>query len=153
MIIIEKENVLISACLLGVNCKYSGGNNYKKQVELLKEKYNLIPICPEIYGGLETPREPSEIVDSKVLNKKGIDVTYQFKKGAEETLKLAEFYKVKFAILKEKSPSCGFEEIYDGTFSGKLKKGNGITAELLFQNGIKIIGESNIEKLESILER
>lgn len=143
----EKENVLISACLLGVNCKYSGGNNYTKQVESLKEKYNLIPICPEIYGGLETPREPSEIVDSRVLNKKGIDVTYQFKKGAEETLKLAEFYKVKFAILKEKSPSCGFEEIYDGTFSGKLKKGNGITAELLFQNGIKIIGESNIEIL------
>lgn len=141
----EKENVLISACLLGINCKYSGGNNYKKQVDLLKEKYNLIPICPEIYGGLETPRDPSEIVDSKVLNKKGIDVTYQFKKGAEETLKLAEFYKVKLAILKEKSPSCGFEEIYDGTFSGKLKKGNGITAELLFKNGIKIIGESNIE--------
>lgn len=140
----EKENVLISACLLGVNCKYSGGNNYTKQVELLKEKYNLIPICPEIYGGLETPREPSEIVDSRVLNKKGIDVTYQFKKGAEETLKLAEFYKVKLAILKEKSPSCGFEEIYDGTFSGKLKKGNGITAELLFQNGIKIIGGRNI---------
>lgn len=140
----EKENVLISACLLGVNCKYSGGNNYTKQVESLKEKYNLIPICPEIYGGLETPREPSEIVDSKVLNKKGIDVTYQFKKGAEETLKLAEFYKVKLAILKEKSPSCGFEEIYDGTFSGKLKKGNGITAELLFQNGIKIIGGRNI---------
>lgn len=141
----EKENVLISACLLGVNCKYSGGNNYKKQVELLKEKYNLIPICPEIYGGLETPREPSEIVDSKVINKKGIDVTPQFKKGAEETLKLAKFYNVKLAILKEKSPSCGFKEIYDGTFSGKLKTGNGITAELLFENGIKIIGESNIE--------
>ena len=141
----EKENVLISACLLGVNCKYSGGNNYKKQVELLKEKYNLIPICPEIYGGLETPREPSEIVDSKVINKKGIDVTPQFKKGAEETLKLVKFYNVKLAILKEKSPSCGFKEIYDGTFSGKLKTGNGITAELLFENGIKIIGESNIE--------
>lgn len=140
----EKENVLISACLLGVNCKYNGNNNYIEVVEKLKEKYNLIPVCSEVFGGLTTPRVPSERLNGKVINKEGEDVTLQFVKGSEEVLKLAKFYNVKLAILKEKSPSCGFGKIYDGTFSNTLIDGNGVTAELLIKNGIKVIGENSI---------
>lgn len=140
----EKENVLISACLLGVNCKYNGKNNYIESVENLKEKYNLIPVCSEVFGGLTTPRIPSERLNGKVINKEGEDVTLQFVKGSEEVLKLAKFYNVKLAILKEKSPSCGFGKIYDGTFSNTLIDGNGVTAELLIKNGIKVIGENSI---------
>jgi len=143
----ESMNVLISACLLGVNCKYDGGRNYIKEIEKLKEIYNLIPICPEIYGGLQTPREPAEIVNGKVINRKGEDVTDKFIKGANETLYLAKLFNCKYAILKERSPSCGYGKIYDGTFTGNLVDGNGITAELLAKNGIEVMGESQIDKL------
>lgn len=138
-------NILISACLLGVNCRYDGGGKLIDQIDQLKEIYNLIPVCPEIYGGLQTPREPAEIVNGKVLNRKGEDIHEKFRRGASETLHLAKLYNCKYAILKERSPSCGFGEIYDGTFSGNLVKGNGVTAELLSKNGIKIIGESEVE--------
>ncbi len=138
-------NILISACLLGVNCRYDGGGKLIDQIDQLKERYNLIPVCPEVYGGLQTPREPAEIIDEKVINRKGEDVSQNFTRGANETLHLAELYNCKYAILKERSPSCGFGEIYDGTFSGRLVKGNGYTAELLSKNGIKIIGESGID--------
>lgn len=138
-------NILISACLLGVNCRYDGGGKLIDQIDQLKERYNLIPVCPEVYGGLQTPREPAEIIDEKVINRKGEDVSQNFTRGANETLHLAELYNCKYAILKERSPSCGFGEIYDGTFSGRLVKGNGYTAELLSKNGIKIIGESEID--------
>lgn len=141
------ENILVSACLLGLNCKYDGTNNYNKNIEKLKNKYNLIPICPEIFGGLATPRTASERLKEKVITKTGNDVTMQYKKGAEETLKLAKFYNAKLAILKERSPSCGKEKIYDGTFSHNIIDGNGVTAELLLENGIKIYGESEIEIL------
>lgn len=137
-------NILISACLLGVNCRYDGGGKLIHQIEKLKENHNLIPVCPEIYGGLQTPREPAEIKDGKVINRKGEDVSENFIKGAYETLNLAKLYNCKYAILKERSPSCGFGQIYDGTFSGNLVKGNGIAAELLSKNGIEIIGESEL---------
>ena len=140
----DKENVLISACLLGLNCKYNGKNNYIDKVEVLKEKYNLIPVCAEIFGGLPTPRIPAERLQNKVINKDGIDVTYEFEKGAEEVLKLAKFYNAKLAILKEKSPSCGYGKIYDGTFSKSLIDGNGVTTDLLKKNGIEVIGENSI---------
>lgn len=140
-------NILISACLLGVNCRYDGGGKLINQIDRLKEKYNLIPVCPEVYGGLETPREPAEIIDGKVINREGKDVTENFIKGANATLHLAKLYNCKYAILKERSPSCGYGEVYDGKFSGNLVKGNGITAELLSKNGIKIIGESEIGDL------
>lgn len=143
----EDMNVLISACLLGINCRYDGGENLIKEIEKLKERYNLIPVCPEIFGGLSTPREPAEIIDGKVINRRGEDVTENFVKGAKETLYLAKLFNCKYAILKERSPSCGYGKIYDGTFSGKLVDGNGITAELLAKNGIEIIGESQIDKL------
>ncbi len=140
------EYIMVSACLLGVNCKYNGKNNYHEElIEYLKDKA-VIPICPEIYGGLPTPRVPSEILGKKVLNKEGLDVTDNFRRGAEESLKLAKKFNVKKAILKAKSPSCGFGNIYDGTFSDHLIPGNGITAELFKQNGIEILTENNFIK-------
>lgn len=140
-------NILISACLMGINCRYNGKSEIIKELEELKNKYNLIPVCPEIYGGLKTPRNPAERVNNKVLTNNGEDVTDNYKKGAEEILKLAKFYDCKYAILKERSPSCGFGRIYDGTFSKTIKDGNGVTADLLAKNDVKIIGESNIQEL------
>ena len=135
----EKEKILISACLIGLNCKYNGGNNENsKLVELIKEK-DLIPICPEQLGGLKTPRASAERTQEKVLTKEGIDVTKEYQKGAEEVLKLAKKLNIKKAILKSRSPSCGIDEIYDGTFSHTLIKRDGVTAELLKKNGIEVI--------------
>ena len=139
-----KEKVLVSACLLGVNCKYDGKNNYsEKIIEYLKDK-EIIPICPEQLGGLTTPRIPSEIRLDKVINKEGIDVTEYFNKGANEVLKLAKKLNIKKAVLKSKSPSCGLGKIYDGTFSNNLIDGNGICTELLIKNGIEVINSDEI---------
>ena len=140
-----KEKVLISACLLGVNCKYSGDNNYNKElIDKLNEQYDLIPICPEIMGGLSTPRKPAEIRDKKVFNNQGDEVTKNFQKGAEEALKIAKMLNVNKAILKSKSPSCGKGLIYDGTFNNKLIEGNGITTDLLLKNKIQVISDKEI---------
>ena len=140
-----KEKILVSACLLGINCKYSGGNNQNEKVlEYIKDK-EVIPVCPEIMGGLSTPRPPSEIINDKVMNNLNQDVTQQYKKGAEETLKLAKLFNVKKALLKAKSPSCGKSYIYDGTFSSTLIEGNGITTKLLIENGIEVITEKDLE--------
>lgn len=139
-----KEKILVSACLLGVDCKYNGGNNYNdKVVEYLKDK-EVIPICPEIMGGLSTPRYPSERVSNKVINNQNIDVTNEYIKGAEQALKLAKLFNVKKALLKAKSPSCGNGKIYDGTFTNTLIDGKGITTELLESNGIEVITEQNL---------
>ena len=132
---------------MGINCRYNGKSEIVKELEELKNKYNLIPVCPEIYGGLKTPRNPAERVNDKVLTNNGEDVTEEYTKGAEEILKLAKFYDCKYAILKERSPSCGFGRIYDGTFSKTTIDGNGVTADLLAKNGVKIIGESKIQEL------
>lgn len=132
---------------MGINCRYNGKSEIVKELEELKNKYNLIPVCPEIYGGLKTPRNPAERVKDKVLTNNGEDVTEGYAKGAEEILKLAKFYDCKYAILKERSPSCGFGRIYDGTFSKTTIDGNGVTADLLVKNGVKIIGESKIQEL------
>ena len=139
-----KEKILVSACLLGVNCKYSGGNNYnEKVIEYLKDK-EVIPVCPEIMVGLSTPRPPSERIGNKVINNQGADVTSEYTKGAEETLKLAKLFNVKKALLKAKSPSCGKGKIYDGTFNGNLIEGNGVTVDLLKSNGINVISEQDL---------
>ena len=135
----KKEKILVSACLLGVNCKYDGGNNYAKEIDEFLKDYEVIPICPEIMGGLPTPRIPSEKLKDKVITKDGADVTEQFVKGANECLFLAEKYDVKKALLKAKSPSCGSGKIYDGTFSHTIVDGDGITTELLRKHGIEII--------------
>ena len=138
------EKILVSACLLGINCKYDGTNNKNEKVlEYIKDK-EVIPICPEIMGGLQTPRIPSERVEDKVLSKEGIEVTSNFKKGAEETLYLAKLFNVKKALLKAKSPSCGKGIIYDGSFSHKKTVGNGVTTELLIGNGIEVITEEDL---------
>ena len=140
------ESILISACLLGVNCKYNGSNNYVNLVEELKKKYNLIPICPENLGGLSTPRIPSEILDNKVINQSGIDVTKEYELGAKRALDIALQNNCHIAVLKEKSPSCG-NITYDGTFSHTIINRNGITNKLFRENNIKIYNELEIDKL------
>ena len=137
------ENLLISACLLGVECKYSGGSNKlsDERIEALKKEYRLIPVCPETAGGLPVPRDPSERLGDKVISSKGKDVSAQFNKGAEIALYLARRYGCKKALLKRNSPSCGGEFIYDGSFSGALIPGEGVTAELLRAEGLEIMGE------------
>ena len=141
-------NILVSACLLGVACRYDGvGKENKEVMELMKE-HHLVPVCPEILGGLPTPRTPSEIQpDRKVMMKDGRDVTAEYEKGARETLRLAKLSDCEYAILKERSPSCGHGEIYDGSFSGTKISGNGIAAELLEKNGVKVIGESQVMQI------
>ncbi len=149
----EKENILVSACLLGINCRYDGGNGLREDLVALLEKYNFIPVCPEQLGGLKTPREPAEQVGSsetgslqkiRVVDRSGKDVTDCFVKGAKETLKLARLYGCNRAILKERSPSCGHGYIYDGTFSGTKVPGSGVAARLLEENGILVSGETSI---------
>lgn len=134
--------MLVSACLLGLNCKYSGGNNMDKRVVKLLDTEELIPVCPEQLGGLETPRIPCEIIlhsnERVVVNKEGLNMTDKFIKGANETLKIARLMNQDSMLLQPRSPSCGCRQIYDGTFSGKLIEGEGITAELLRKNGIKV---------------
>ncbi len=136
--------ILISACLAGVNCRYDGNNNFSEKIEKLMKNENAILVCPEQLGGLATPRIPAEIIEQRVINKDGFDVTEQFRKGAEETLKIAKMYHCTKAILKQRSPSCGFGQIYDGSHSGKIVNGMGITAKLLAENGIKIVTEEEI---------
>lgn len=131
--------ILVSACLVGINCKYSGGNNYNEKIFNLVKEGKAIPICPEQLGGLPTPRTASEIKNGKVINKENIDVTNEFKKGATEVLNLAKKLKITKAILQPRSPSCGCGKIYSGNFDGVLIDGNGITADLLIKNGIEVI--------------
>lgn len=147
----EKEAILVSACLLGVNCRYDGGGGRSQEVLKLMEQYHLIPICPEQMGGMKTPRKPAELrkqrepdgkETTKVFNKDEEDVTEFFVRGAREALELAKLYGCTKAVLKERSPSCGCGTVYDGTFSGKKVPGNGITAELLAKNNITVLGES-----------
>lgn len=142
-----KEKLLISACLLGENCKYNGGNNYIAAAQQLKERYELIPVCPEQDGGLPTPRESSERLGDKVVSKSGNDVTAQFLRGARHALDTAREHGCKLALLKERSPSCGCGAIYDGTFTGTVVEGDGVTAELLQHHGIAVYGESRIQEL------
>lgn len=133
-----KEKLLISACLLGENCKYNGGNNYTPEVEALRERYELVPVCPEQLGGLPTPRTPAERVGNRVVNREGADVTDAFRQGAEKTLEIARASGIAKAVFQVRSPSCGSGTVYDGTFSGTLTAGQGVTAELLEKNGVNI---------------
>lgn len=143
---------------MGIKCRYDGGTKKNEALMKLASEGKVIPICPEQLGGCPTPRSQSEISGGngsdvlcgrcRVTTKEGNDVTEHFIKGAEETLKLALSCGVKKAVLKARSPSCGRGQIYDGTFSGVLKDGNGVTAELLSKNGIEVFTEENIEALE-----
>lgn len=145
--------ILISSCLLGLNCKYNGGNNYNEKIfELLKNK-EIIPVCPEQLGGLQTPRVPAEIryIDGEryVYSKDNIDVTNNFERGAKEVLELSKRLGIKKAILKARSPSCGHGKIYNGMFKKELVDGNGVLAQLLIDNGIEVISdEEYLEQME-----
>lgn len=140
-------NILVSACLLGVPCRYDGKSKEYNDILDLIDENDVIPICPEVLGGLSTPRPKSEIqADGRVFNENGDDVTEYFKTGAYETLKIAKFYDADLVILKSKSPSCGVKKVYDGSFSGNLIDGNGITADLLIKNEFKVITEDELKK-------
>ncbi len=128
--------ILVSACLIGIGCRYDGKDSLNQELLDLVLKGEAIPVCPETMGGMTIPRIPAERVGDLVIDKEGRDVTLEFKRGAEKTLELALANKVKKAILKSKSPSCGVNKIYDGTHSKVLIDGNGVTADLLLKNGI-----------------
>ena len=134
-------SILVSACLLGLACRYDGKSKpHPKVVELAKTE-TLIPFCPECMGGLPTPRPPAEIQGNRVINAEGHDVTAGYRKGAEEALQICKMLGIKKAILKAKSPSCGKGAVYDGSFTKKLTAGNCITASLLMENCIEVLTE------------
>ena len=149
------EMILVSACLLGVNCKYDGKNNFHKEILNIKENYGIIPICPEQLGGLTTPRLAAEIINgdgldvlnnvAKVIRNDGVDVTEAFIKGANEALRIAETMGIKKAILKTNSPSCGVGKIYDGSFTRTLIPGDGVTTALLKSKGIEVWTEESFD--------
>ena len=144
--------MLISACLIGQNVKYNGKNNKLSNLKELRDKFELIPFCPEVEGGLPTPRAPSEIASFsplKLINTDGEDVTEFFVKGANKALNLCKKLSIKRAILKANSPSCGKDRVYDGTFSGRLIKGDGVAAWLLRKNGISVYSEDEIDLIPS----
>lgn len=144
-----KERLLISACLMGAKCKYTGGHNAlpAEKLAALREKYALVPVCPELSGGLGVPREPSERRAEAVVSRSGRDVTEQYRLGAGTAEKLCLRFGCRRALLKERSPSCGSGKIYDGSFSGTLIPGDGVTAARLKKRGVAVVGETEIEKL------
>ena len=143
----SKPNLLISECLCGVCCRYDGDHNRIECLEELKNVYNLVPVCPEVLGGLLTFRPPAERVGNRVQTKNGVDVTEQFKCGAALALAIAIEKNCRCALLKAKSPSCGYGELYDGTFTRTLVNGVGVTSELLLQHDIQIYTEKNVSAL------
>lgn len=139
------EKIIVSACLLGESCRYDGKSKPCEKVIRLAEKHELIPVCPEVLGGLSTPRPPSEMQkDGRFINSEGGDVTANYRSGAESTLHIAIQNSCKLAVLKEKSPSCGVHSRYDGTFTRTLIPESGITAALLRENGITVISEDDL---------
>ncbi len=134
--------ILVSACLMGAPCRYDGCTKPHLAATLLQRDHILLSICPEVAGGLRTPRLPAERVEDRVLRVDGGDVTEAYQNGAACALRLVKEHKITLAVLKERSPSCGVGKIYDGTFSKTLKDGDGVTAELLRQNGVEVIGET-----------
>lgn len=131
--------VLVSACLLGENCKYSGGNNLDKKVIAFLEGHEAVSICPEVLGGLPTPRTPAEIVDGVVTTMDGRNVDKEFRRGAALALERAKAEGAELAVLQPRSPSCGVRQVYDGTFSGRKADGQGVFAKLLLENGFRVI--------------
>ena len=141
------KRILVSACLLGCACRYDGKSVKNDAVIALGKDNILIPVCPEQLGGLPTPRIPSERIDDKVISQLGADVTKQYKKGADTALYIYNISSADFAVLKARSPSCGKGVIYDGSFSGGFKEGNGVTAELFMKNGIQVFTDEELENL------
>lgn len=140
-------NLLISACLMGIKCRYDGKQKKIPELDRLMESYVLIPVCPEVLGGLPTPRVPSERRGEAVVTWDGRDVTENYRRGARESLRICQMTHTDCALLKERSPSCGFGSIYDGTFTGTLCPGDGVCAALLKQHGVRVYGESQVTEL------
>lgn len=151
----KKRKILVSACLLGHDVRYDHGNNMCHDPRFQKwyREGRFVVICPEVMGGLPTPRPPAEIQGDRVVNIKGVDVTEPFHIGAEATLALAKQFDVALAILKQRSPSCGSSYIYDGTFTGTKIPGEGVTAALLRKHGFKVYGEDQLDEVEKELAR
>lgn len=141
-------NILVSACLLGIRCRYDGDSNFCPQLETLLQHHHLIPVCAEQLGGLPTPRIPAERRGETVVTRDGRDVTTQFTAGAQEVLRLAKIYRCEMAILKARSPSCGHGTIYDGTFTHTVTEGDGVTAALLREHGIPVYTEHDLKTLQ-----
>ena len=154
--------ILVSACLLGEDCKYDGSNNKNEELTAIFAEEELVPVCPERLGGLTNPRPPAEIKGgtgedvlmnkAKVVDEEGKDLTDEFLTGARETLEKAVANECKIAIFKAKSPSCGTEKIYDGTFSGATKEGVGVATALLERSGIKVFNENNLMEAKKVKE-
>ena len=131
--------VMVSACLLGENCKYNGGNNLNPELLRLLSGHTVIPVCPEVLGGLPVPRIPAEIVDGTVINREGVSVDAAFRRGAGKALEIAAAEQPDLVILQPRSPSCGAGQIYDGTFSGTLVRGKGVFAEMAVNAGFRVM--------------
>lgn len=141
------KKIIVSACLLGTPCRYDGKSKPSEAVIALGEKYELIPVCPECLGGLPTPRLPCEIKDGGVIRIDGANCTREYTLGAQKSLEIAKENGADTAILKAKSPSCGKYQIYDGTYTGTLTRGQGVTAKLFIENNIRVLDEEELEKL------
>lgn len=137
--------IMVSACLLGENCKYSGGSNRDENVLAFLKGHEVIPVCPEVMGGLPTPRLPAEIVGGEVINKAGVSVDREYRLGAKAALEIALREKIDLAILQSRSPSCGVKEIYDGTFTGTKIPGQGIFAGQLMANGFAVLDREDVK--------
>ena len=144
-------NIIVSACLLGFDCRYKGDGCLCERLAALAEKHTLIPVCPEQLGGLPTPRDPAEICGGKVIDSAGRDVTAKFSAGAQAALKAARLNRVNTAVLKARSPSCGRGLIYDGTFTGRKIPGDGFTAKLFLENEINVFTEDELDELENYI--
>lgn len=140
--------IMVSACLLGHKCKYNGGDNFSAAVKEFIKGHEAIPVCPEVSGGLPVPRTPCEIANGEVVTSSGRSRDREYREGANLCLEAAKKHKIDLAILQSRSPSCGVNQIYDGSFSGKLIKGSGVFASLLTENGFKVVDAEDVGKTE-----
>ena len=143
----NRPRMLVSACLLGVECRYDGGGQAIDRLDALMARYELIPVCPEQLGGLPTPRTPAERREGRVVNRDGADVTDAFGRGATQACRIAALYGAELALLKARSPSCGRGMIYDGSFTGRLVPGDGVAARALMDAGLEVYTENEIDVL------
>ncbi len=137
--------VIVSACLAGDNCKYNGGNNLNERLVESLAAHEVVKVCPEVLGGLPTPRPSAEIVNGQVMNTEGKNITKEFSLGAQRAFEIVQKEKPDLIILQSRSPSCGIKQIYDGTFSGNKIPGHGLFAELCIKAGYKVLDIEDIE--------